>query len=110
MLVTSRRVMSRWRENLRWKHFTLRKRLQSWKCDHRREQQNRRRNSRERRHWEQDRLQLLSAGNLQPDLFRQALPDFLRQAIVHAPRAFFGRVQHGHGRGSSDRDNQPDQG
>jgi len=36
----------------------------------------------------------LGARDLQANLFRQALANFLRQAIVHAPRAFLGGIEH----------------
>jgi hypothetical protein len=52
---------------------------------------------------------VLCPCDLHAQLFRQPFADLRRQAVMHAARAFLGRIQHGDGRGGGNGHYQPDQ-
>ena len=54
-------------------------------------------------------LPILCASNFHAKLFRQFLPNLLRQPIMHAPRTFLGSVKHCYRRRGGDGYPQPDQ-
>src|SRR5580693_8527038 len=51
----------------------------------------------------------LSPGDFDAKFFWKALADFLRQPVMHPPRALFGGVEHGHWRWRCHRHPQPNQ-
>lgn len=51
----------------------------------------------------------LSPSDFDAKFFGQSLANFLGQAVVHAPRPFFGRVEHGDWGGCRYRYAEPDQ-
>jgi hypothetical protein len=107
-----RRMMIQRRDKLNRRRFALRQRLKSWKKCRRREQQDHRDDSREPRHENRDASMyrnLLCAGNLQPDFFRQPLADFFGQAVMYAPCSFFGSIEHRYWRRRGYRNHHPDQ-
>jgi hypothetical protein len=55
------------------------------------------------------RLVLLCPCDLHAEFFGQPFANLRRQAIMHAARAFLGRIQHGDRRGRGYRDHKPDQ-